>query len=172
MALPFRRPDIPDDVRAAAGLHRRERVLAGAALTDGAWAVATDRRLVVVAAGEQPRVDEPWHQVDTGAWNGDDGVLAIAWVDGRRTWLSLADSAAVRLPTVLRERVDSTVVAVQEFAVRGRGGGRLVARRIGEGLALQVLLRRGTDPSDPEVAEALADARAVLVDLVGPLGTA
>jgi hypothetical protein len=163
---------VPDDVRAALRTGKGERVLAVAALDGGAWAVATDRRLVVLVPGTEPRVDHGWHEVDTASWEGDSGVLAVRWVSGERTWLTLVDAGDVGLPTVLRERVESTVVAQRRVAVAGRGGARLVVRRIEGRLALQTVLDRGTDPGDPLVAEAVAAGRTELMDLVGPLDDA
>ncbi|HEX5512169.1 MAG TPA: hypothetical protein VFX41_10675 [Actinomycetales bacterium] len=168
-----RGPRIPDDVRAAAGLDRGEQVLAAAHNTDGAWTLATDSRLLLVR-GDEVVLDRPWWQVDTAGWDGDSGVMSIMWVGGASTWLELAEDSQEQLPRVLRERVDSTVVAVQHVKVEQlgsarAGGARLVARRIEGELRLQVLLNKGTDPTDPAVVAALDDGRAALEDMVGPL---
>jgi hypothetical protein len=148
-------------------------VLAAARTVDGVWAVATDRRLLLVR-GEDVELHRPWWQVDTAGWDGDGGVLSITWVEGGGTWLELAEGSQEELPRVLRERVDSTVVATQHVKVEQvasvrRGGARLVARRIEGELRLQVLLDSGTDPTDPAVVAALDDGRAALEDMVGPL---
>ncbi|HEX5534661.1 MAG TPA: hypothetical protein VFX33_13050 [Actinomycetales bacterium] len=169
-----RGPRIPDDVRAALALDRGEHVLAAAQIRDGAWTVATDRRLLLVR-GREVVLDRPWWQVDTAGWDGDSGVLSITWVGGGSgTWLELAEDSQEQLPRVLRERVDSTVVAVQHVKVDQvnsprPGGARLVARRVEGEVLLQVLLDRGTDPTDPAVVTALDDGRAALEDMVGPL---
>lgn len=164
----FRRgTDLPDAVSASLGLRKGEKALASAAMTDGAWVVGTDRRLLVAAAGEAPRVDRAWYDVDTASWDGDTGVLGIIWMTGERSWLSLADEGEIRLPTVLRERVEASVVARHRVRVRGRGGARLVVRRVEDKVVLQTVLDPGTDPSDPLVAEALHDARGELVEMVG-----
>ncbi|MFP5347509.1 MAG: hypothetical protein ACLGIA_10825 [Actinomycetes bacterium] len=167
--MPLRRTgELPEDVRSRLSLERRERVLASAELVDGAWAVGTDRRLLVVDdAGV--RVDRGWYEVDTASWDGEERVLSIFFVTGDSTWLTLAEGRDVRLPTLLRERVESSVVARHEVRVRGRGGARLVVRRVEGRLVLQTVLDPGTDPTDPEVAEALREGRAEITDMVGGL---
>jgi hypothetical protein len=164
----FRRgTDLPDDVSASLGLAKGEKALASAALTDGAWVVGTDRRLLVAAPAQPPHLDRAWYDVDTASWDGETGVLGITWITGERSWLSLADEGEIRLPTVLRERVEASVVARHQVRVRGRGGARLVVRRVEGKVVLQTVLDPGTDPSDPLVAEALHGARAELVEMVG-----
>lgn len=163
---------LPDAVRAALNLQKGERALATAALTDGAWAVGTDRRLVLVDPDGTVRVDGGWHEVGTAGWDDESDVLAVEWLDGDRTWLALADPEDARFATLLRERVESSVVASTRVSVRGVGGARLVARRVGGRLVAQVVPDRATDPHDPRLADALRRGREELVDLVGPLDDA
>ena len=168
--MPLRRTsELPEDVRSQLSLGRRERMLAAAELEDGAWAVGTDRRLLVLDAEAGVRVDRGWYEVDTASWDGEERVLSIFFVTGDSTWLTLAEDSDVRLPTLLRERVESSVVARHEVRVRGRGAARLVVRRIEGRLVLQTVLDRDTDPTDPQVAEALREGRAQISDMVGGL---
>ncbi|WP_461021842.1 hypothetical protein [Thalassiella azotivora] len=161
----------PGEVLVALALGRRERVLAASPTAEGGWAVGTDRGFALVGA-DGAVLDRPWSDVDTAAWDDVDGVLAVVWVGGRTTWVRPERPAAPatrRWLQVVRERVDATVVATHRVEVAGRGGARLVARRVGDALVLQVLPDRGTDLDAPDVAAAVAQGRAVLEDQVGPL---
>ena len=70
------------------------------------------------------------------------------------------------LPTVVYERVTSSVVVSERVALRGELGARIVARRAGDGLRWTVTFDAGLDPRDPvlraEADEALAELRATL----------
>ena len=163
---------LPEGVRAALRLGRGEKPLAAAELVDGAWAVGTGSRLAVIGEAGEVRIDAPWSDVDTATWDGDTGLLTVVWMTGARSLLTLADAGQVRLPMLVRERVESSVVARYRVDVRGRGGARLVVRRVAGRLVVQTSLDRGTDTADPDVREALARGRAELADRVGPLDDA
>lgn len=160
---------LPDGVRTALRLGRGEKVLAAAALEDGAWVVGTHGRLVVAGKAGELRVDRPWSDVDTAAWDGDTGRLTVVWMAGVPSVLTLTDAGQVRLPMLVRERVESSVIARQLVSVRGHGGARLVVRRVDERLVVQTAFDPGTDPADPAVAEAVSRGKAELADRVGAL---
>ncbi|MEY4170013.1 MAG: hypothetical protein RLZ94_1086 [Actinomycetota bacterium] len=169
----LRRP--PAEVRAA--VPSGERVLAWGTVAPGGVAVATDAALYL------PLGDAGARQVGQAAPAG----LRLAWdliskatfseaavlvVEGRpepnardRAWrVVLEDPGA--LPTVVYERVTSSVVVSERVALRGELGARIVARRAGEGLRWTVTFDAGLDPRDPvlraEADEALAELRATL----------
>ena len=164
----------PEVVRAA--LDDGEQALAWGALTrDEGWLVATDRglrRLARDGVGGEPL---PWHQIGSARWTaaGEVGgtfvVTPLIEVEpgvqarGPEQRHSLTDAG--ELPTVVRRRVDQTVVASQRSPLPGRGGVLLVARRIpGQpGREWTVVFDDDADRADPVAREA---ARQKLADLV------
>lgn len=160
------RGKVPDDVRHAAGLGSGERVLAAATTADGDTLLATAERLLLVTH-EELRWGHPWSHVETAGWDGEAGILDLRWLDGSATLVDLGDGAGPRLPEVVRERVESSVVTSQRVEVAGRGGARLVVRRAGDGLRLQVVPDAGTRLDDPAVAAAVERAWRELADQVG-----
>ena len=163
-----RRHRLRDDVRRAVDCQQGERVLASAPTVDGETLIATSHRLVLVAP---PAVvwARPWARVDTAGWEHETSVLTVQWLGEDPSNLALAAGTGPRVPEVVRERVESSVVTSQHVTVPGHGGARLVVRRMGEGLALQVVPDPGTALDDPAVAAAVEEARRELVDQVGAL---
>ena len=125
----FRRtPRLPGPV--ADRLPPGDRALAAAVLASGDWAVVTPAALVVVGEdGVQQR--HPWHEIQHGAWDGDDRRLTVTWVEGARPPLVLttADDEVERFTTALREHVQSSVVHVE-------------AETLPSGTVIQVHVRR------------------------------
>ncbi len=155
-----------------------ERLLAWARVVPGGVAVATDAALYLPIDGtgaRQAGVAAPvglrlaWDLI-TKATFSDAAVLVV---EGRqqprardRAWrVVLEDSGA--LPTVVYERVTSSVVVSERLLLRGELGARVVARRAGEGLRWTVTFDAGLDPDDPLVR---ADADAALAELRATLG--
>jgi hypothetical protein len=98
---------------------------------------------------------------------------AILVVEGRatttdrdRSWRVLLDEPGA-LPTVVYERVTSSVVVSERVVLRGELGARFVARRAGDGLRWTVTFDAGLDPQDPTVR---AEADAALAELRATLG--
>lgn len=169
----FARP--PDAVRAAVE-DEDERVLAWGRMTrDEGWLVATSRGLRVLGPGEA-RSLLPWHEVGSARWAGtaDGGgsfvvvplVEVEPGVQARVPARQYALADAGDLPSVVRKRVDQTIVASQRFPLAGGGGVVLVARRL-PGQAVKewtVVFDDDTDRSDPAMREQarrrLADALA------------
>lgn len=154
-----------------------ERVLAWSRVTPGGVAVATDTALYLpIDVTEARRVDQArtvglrlaWDLI-TKATFSDAAVLVV---EGRseprsrdRAWRVVLDEPG-SLPTVVYERVTSSVVVSERVILRGELGARIVARRAGDGLRWTVTFDAGLDPRDPglraEADEALAELRATL----------
>lgn len=164
----------PEAVRAV--LADGEQALAWGALTrDEGWLVATDRGLRRLGADGAAGEPLPWHLIGSARWTaaGETGgtfvVTPLAEVEpgvqarGPEQRHSLADAG--ELPTIVRRRVDQTVVASQRSPLPGRGGVLLVARRIpGQpGREWTVVFDDDADRADPVARET---ARQKLADVV------
>lgn len=156
-----RRVDLPPGVGERLAVQPGDRVLASAALDDGRTAAATRRRLVV-ADTRAVHADVAWHDVDSAAWSPEPGGLDVRLVTGSRLVLPLSGDTRTRLPEVVRERVQSSVVLGTKVEVRGRRGVRVVVRRTPSGLVTQTLPDAGIDLRDPAVADAVREARVEL----------
>jgi len=154
---------VPAELAGALELTRADRVLAWSPLVGGGAAVATVAGLRVLT----PRgttVTGSWSEVDHAVWNADSRTAAVWWA-GRRQATPLELEDASRLPEVIRERVQSSVVLSSAVDL---GSGRVVriALRRGQDGAVfgQVLPTPGVRLDDPVVAglveSALADLRA------------
>jgi hypothetical protein len=157
---------VPAEVLGPLGLEPGERVLAAARLDDGPTAVATPGRLLV-ADSQRRRLALAWHEVDSAVWEPDDGRLAVQLVDGGLVALALSADSRTLLPEVVRERVQSSVVLTRRVDVAGRRGVRIVVRRGPQGLLTQAIADRGVRLDDPDVAAAVAAARADVEREVG-----
>ena len=142
-----------------------ERVLAWSRVTPGGVAVATDAALYLPIDGT---LRLAWDLIAKATFS-DAAVLVV---EGRpeprardRAWRVVLDEPG-SLPTVVYERVTSSVVVSERVALRGELGARIVARRAGDGLRWTVTFDAGLDPGDPvlraEADEALAELRATL----------
>ena len=150
----LRRTPLPDDVRSRLGLARGERVLAAGRLTDG-WAVATTAGLALVPAEGEP-VRRAWTDVATARLDPEGRTVTVTWVDGATpTVLHLADDGAGRLPAVLRQCVDSSVVHSERVVLPDRTAVQVVLRRDADRLFTQVIGPGGVDLDDPATAAAV-----------------
>lgn len=140
----FARPPEPVRVAVLASSDLDERLLAwGALVREQGWLVATSRGLRVVPP-EVSSVEQiavlPWHEIGTAKWTAtNDGggsfeVTALAEVEPgvqvRQPATRYVLGDAGDLPSVVRRRVDQTVVASQRAPLPDRGGVLLVARRV------------------------------------------
>lgn len=118
MILRRRAPRLPSEH--AAHLPAGEEVLAGAELTDQAWAAATRVALYVLDA-EGVRLRGPWHEIDTGTLDGESLVFSIIWADRERepSELPFASAEITRFTTVIRERIQHSVVHTETRRVSG-----------------------------------------------------
>jgi hypothetical protein len=140
----FARPPEPVRVAVLASSDPDERVLAwGRLAREQGWLVATSRGLRAVppeVASVEQLVVVRWHEIGSAKWTAtNDGggafeVVALEEVEpgvqARRPAVRHVLTEAGDLPTVVRKRVDQTVVASQRAPLPDRGGVLLVARRI------------------------------------------
>lgn len=128
-----------------AGAIGRERMLASTRVGPGErWVLATSHGLVEVGPDAQAVTRRPWHEVDAASWSREASTLTVTWVDGSRPaqW-ALADERLFL--QVVRERVQASVVLVEEVALPGRRVVRAAIRQdlTTHGLLEQVVLGRG-----------------------------
>jgi hypothetical protein len=141
----FARPPEPVRVAVLASPEPDERVLAwGPLVRDQGWLVATSRGLRVVPPEVTTVTDAaellPWHLVGHARWSatkdggGSFEVTALVEVEPgvqvRQPTTRYVLGDARDLPSVVRKRVDQTVVASQRAPLPDRGGVLLVARRV------------------------------------------
>jgi hypothetical protein len=168
-----RRVSMPAPMSAALGLDEPapgERLLAWSVLVGGGAAAATTLRLRIAT----PRGDtlvRPWVSVDHAVWDQDSRTLVIWWVDSRRTTpLEIQDDIG-RLPEVVRERVQSSVVLTASVPLPNGRAARVALRRgPGGELSAQALVPPGVKEDAPDVAPVLARAVDALWAEVGDQG--
>ena len=164
-----RRPALPEQVRAAVPLDGSERVLAWAQdESSGGHVVATTHHLAFVRSDGQLLWQRPWHEAESGTWQGDSSLLTVIWVDHRNPaqWRVTEPSL---LQQALRERLQASVVVTDEFRTASRRSVRVVIRQdLATGALLeQTIPGKGADLSDPVVA---AEASARLARLRSEVG--
>ncbi|MEO7129893.1 MAG: hypothetical protein ABIZ07_00770 [Dermatophilaceae bacterium] len=150
---------LPEAVRAAVPLTAGDRIIAWAhdAQSDQ-HAVASTHQLSAVGPGGALLWQRPWHEVDSGTWQGEASLLTVTWVDGRRPaqWVLREPT---RIQEALRERVQASVVLAEEFRVQdGRSRVRVAIRSdLATGALIdQVVPGKGVDPTDPDVVREAA----------------
>jgi hypothetical protein len=142
MILGRRSTKLPRDV--STHLDRRDDPLAWTELTDGRWAVVTTRALALAdAGGISGRY--PWHTLEHGRWDGDARELTVAWVDGATVPLVLRPTTddVARFTSVLRERVQSSVVHTESMDTPGGAFVRVNIRRDESGELLSQVTAQG-----------------------------
>ena len=129
------------------------------ATADEEVVVITTQRLVV--PGGDLDEGRPWHLVDRGRWDPDTDVLSVTWVDGSPAgrWRLTRPGG---VPDLFRERVQASIVLVEEVALDRTRRARVVLRRdlASDVVLAQTIVGRGCDPDDPELVaatEAVAD---------------
>lgn len=133
---------LPPEARKALAVEPGERVLCHAATADGEYVVATDRALHLPGG-----VRLPWHRVRRAAW--DETGLDLRGTDGARYRIGLPDPGP--LPETVQERVTAAILVNRYVRLGGRGGVRLVARRVpgSESPEWEFVFDEGLDPADP-----------------------
>ncbi|MFC7594094.1 hypothetical protein ACFQU3_02125 [Terrabacter sp. GCM10028922] len=164
-----RRPALPGAVRATVPLHGAEQVLAwGRDEQTGGHVVATTHHLVFVGADETLVWRRPWHEAESGTWQGESSLLTVTWVDrgAPAQWRLTAPSL---LQQALRERLQASVVLADEFRTANRRTVRVVIRQdLATGTLLeQTIPGKGVDLSDPQVAREAVKRLARLRSEVG-----
>jgi hypothetical protein len=164
-----RRNDLPDEVRRAVPLGSGDRVIAWAAdAQTGGHVVASKHHLAFVGPDGALAWQRPWHEAESGTWQGESKLLTVQWVDHRRPAQWLIDEAST-LQQALRERIQASVVLADEFRTEGRRTVRVVIRQdfASGSLLEQVIPGKGADVSDPVVAAEAATRLARLRAQVG-----
>jgi hypothetical protein len=167
----FARPPEPVRVAVLASPDADERVLAwGSLAREEGWLVATSRGLrvvppVVTSVTEAAAV-LPWHEVGHARWtatNDGGGSFEVVALEEAEPGVQVRQPArryvltdTGDLPSVVRKRVDQTVVASQRAPLPDRGGVLLVARRIPGQAAREwsVVFDDDADRNDPVKREA------------------
>src|SRR5690625_2790806 len=136
-------------------------------MTNGSWVVvARDALLVVGEDGLGQRT--AWHEIETGAWDGDTRTFRITWADRERAEQSRVldhDDVAV-LTAALRERVQGSVGHHEPTEVgRPRAGATL--RRGGDGRLDSLVTALGPLPEGEEVEREPDDLERRVREAVG-----
>ena len=164
-----RRTELPQPVKDAVALGSGERVLAWAADENtGGFAVATTYHLAFVSGDGELAWQRPWHEAESGTWQGESSLLTVVWVDHRRPTQWLVREPAM-FPQTLRERLQASVVLADEFRTENRRTVRVVVRQnlATGGFVEQIVPGKGADLRDPAVAAEARDRLARLRSEVG-----
>jgi hypothetical protein len=153
---------MPAEAAEALGLSGSQRVLAWSLLAGGGAAAATVEGLRILT----PRgklIARDWLEVDHAAWDQDSAMLAVWWVGSRQTTpLEIVDDEG-RLPEVVRERVEASVVLSSDVPLPGGRSAKVALRRAADGsLVTQNLLPPGVRVDAAGVAQRLEQAAAEL----------
>ncbi len=165
-----RRPPLPDATsERPCPLEAGERVLAWARdERSGAHVVATTHHLALVDAGGALVWNRPWHEAESGTWQGESSQLTVTWVDrGAPARWRLTEPSLIQ--QALRERLQASVVLADEFRTAGRRTVRVVIRQdLASGdLLEQTIPGKGARPQRPAVAREAAQRMARLRSEVG-----
>jgi hypothetical protein len=167
------RVELPPEVAEALelnGLPGRDRLLAWSSLVGGGAAAATVHDLRIVTPRGK-KIVRPWDDVDHAVWEQESRMLVVWWVDTRVTTpLEIQDDVG-RLPEVVRERVQASVVLTASVPLAGGRNARVALRRTRDGSLIgQSLVPPGVRADAPDVAAALASALAALWSEAGDQG--
>ncbi|MCB2175613.1 MAG: hypothetical protein KQH57_07375 [Actinomycetales bacterium] len=153
---------VPDEARSALGL--TEPALAFAKLEDG-WAVATRDGLHVLQGGRP--LSRHWTDVDGASLDGETGELEVRWVDGTEP-VRFVVEARSRLPRVVHDRVQNSILLAETVKVPGDRHVRVVLRRAADGTLFSQVIGNGrVDLADPAVAEVIDAAEARVREAAG-----
>jgi hypothetical protein len=144
--------------------------MAWSSLVGGGVAAATVHDLRIVTPRGQ-RMIRSWVEVDHAVWEQDSRMLVVWWVGSRRTTpLEIQDDIG-RLPEVIRERVQASVVLTAGLTLPGGKPGRVALRRSADGeLTAQSLLPPGVKADAPDVAPLVSAALDSLWAEAGDIG--
>jgi hypothetical protein len=163
------RVTMPTEMERALGLDQpgTTRLLAWSVLVGGGAAAATLRDLrIVTPRGQQ--IVRSWDAVDHAVWEQNSRMLMIWWVDTRKTTPLEIEDDIGRLPEVVRERVQASVVLTASVPMPRGKPARVALRRDPDGnLIAQSLLPPGLKADAPDVRLLIDQA---LVDLWAEAG--
>ena len=168
-----RRVTMPAEMLAALELtdaRAAGRLLAWSSLVGGGAAAATIKELRILTP-RGTKIFRPWAQVDHAVWEQESRTLVVWWVDSRRTTpLEILDDVG-RLPEVIRERVQASVVLTASVPLPNGRAGRVALRRGPQGaLMAQALVPPGVKEDAPDIAPLLAAAVEALWSEAGDHG--
>ena len=118
--------------------------------TSGAHVVVTTHHLALVDADGALVWNRPWHEAESGTWQGESSLLTVTWVDrGAPARWRLTEPSLIQ--QTLRERLQASVVLADEFRTAGRRTVRVVIRQdLASGALLeQTIPGKGADLGDP-----------------------
>jgi len=146
------------------------RLLAWSVLVGGGAAAATVQDLrILTPRGD--RMIRTWDEIDHAVWDQDSSMLVIWWVHTRRTTPLEIEDDIGRLPEVVRERVQSSVVLTAGVPMPHGRPARVALRRDPQGrLIAQSLLPPGISADDPDVRPVIERALAELWAEAGEQG--
>lgn len=161
----FDRHRLPDDVRAslrehlaAEGVRTPLRVLAWAKTADGVLVGLPDRFALLGPGGSWTSL--PWHRVLSATWDDAGSVFVWRTVTRPHALQSVEMSDPGRMPELVRERVEQTIVSRQVVDLAPGVQATLTGRRPAEGdgpVEWSVVPPRGVDLRRPELAAAVRD---------------
>jgi hypothetical protein len=162
-----RRQPLPADVAVRLGLGSRDKLLAWGELRDGGWAVATAAQLSIASVTGGPE-HHPWSDVDRASFDPQTAIITLRWVDGSRPLrLAPITPAKSRLPQVVRERVEWSVLLTESVDLPGGRTARVAVRRAVGVPSFSQVVAAGVDLADPEVAALVEPVRRRLLQQTG-----
>ena len=138
-----------------------------APLVGGGWVVLSAAEWIHVPDSESGAAltRHGWHEVDNAQWVTDQNSLVVRWINGETLALRL-DGENERVPQVVRERVEASIVHVVQRDLPGGIQVRAVVRRDGQGELSSQVSVVGTAAVTADVAELAvaleAEARAAV----------
>ena len=163
MGLFSRADAMPPEIRRTLGLPAGDSVLGTALLDGGAWAVATQRSLIVVPTPQSSPagpVSSPWCRVDRASWDPAEAALTVRWVDSPEPMpLRLVHPERTAFARVFRERVQHSVVLSETVHLPDGLSARVAVRRDAMGdLFTQVVPDPGADVRSARSAQLIRSA--------------
>ena len=146
----WRRPSVPAQIKD----HLSDRVLAAQRLRSGGWVVLTKAGIHAFANDRGPAyLDRPWHEVDRGEWDGEEYRIRLTWVDGAEQSELVLLNADGAVADTLHERVQASLVHVEQEKAPGGGVLRGAIRRGPSGELFSQVSVRGRVTRGPELEE-------------------
>ncbi|PWD49516.1 hypothetical protein C8046_01055 [Serinibacter arcticus] len=134
--------------------------IAVAEVVGGGWLVLTAREWIDVPAGADAAVARHgWHEVDNAQWLTDTNALQVRWIDGVSREVRLVGEDP-RVPQVVRERVEASIVHVVSGDLPGGVQVRAVVRRDGDGALSSQVSVVGTAATSPAMARLATELEA------------
>ena len=131
-----------------------------------AWVIGTARYLALLGPDDQVW---PWHLVDRVSWRPEDSRLIVTLTDGSNPLvITVTDKNAMKFLTLIRERVDHSVVVSETVDLTMSQTARIAVRRTATGdLIIQTIFDPGVDPNAVAVTRKIAPVIARLRDMSG-----